>query len=143
MSESSAVLYVARYKWPFRLVAVGFAMLMAVLRPSAPQMWRESGWLIGVAVVTAYVFALGGMLETFVRQTWLTDMGIHQRSMFGQTRFIPYAEVQELLIERDESLVVKYQNNRRLKVHAKEGHPEAIIEAMRRFLDPEIRVITV
>ena len=143
MRESSAVLYVARYKWPFRLVAVAGAVLLAVLRPSVAEMWRDSGWFFGIAAVVAYIVVAGSLLETFVRQTWLTDTGIHQRSMFGQIRFIPYAEVQELLIERDEALVVKYRNNRRLKVHAKEGHPEAIIEAMRRFLDPEIRVITV
>jgi len=79
----------------------------------------------------------------FVRQTWLTDTGIHQRSMFGQTKFVPYGEIHELVIERDEALLVKYQNNRSLKVHAKEGDPEAMIEAMRRFLDPETRVVTV
>jgi uncharacterized membrane protein YobD (UPF0266 family) len=143
MKESAGLLYVARYKWPFRLVAIGFAALLAVLRPSVSGMWKESGWFFGVAVVIAYVFAISGLLETFVRQTWLTDTGIHQRSMFGQTRFVPYAQIQELVIERDEALVVKYQNRRRLKVHAKEGNPEAIIEAARPFLNPEIRVVTV
>ncbi len=143
MRESSVVLYVARYKWPFRLVAVGFALLMAVLRPSVSELWRESGWFFGVAVVIAYVVAAGGVLETFVRQTWLTATGIHQRSMFGQMKFVPYGQVQELVIERDEALVVKYRENRRLKVHAKEGSPEAMIEAARRFLDPNIRVVTV
>lgn len=143
MSESSVVLYVARYKWPFRLVAVGFALLMAVLRPGVPEIWRESGWFFGVAVVIAYVIAIGGVLETFVRQTWLTATGIHQRSMFGQMKFVPYGQVQELVIERDEALVVKYRDNRRLKVHAKEGAPDAIIEAARPFLNPEIRVVTI
>lgn len=143
MRESAAVLYTARYMWPFRLVAVGLALLMAVLRPSVPEMWRESGWFFGVAVVIAYVVAVGAVLETFVRQTWLTERGIHQRSMFGQTTFVPYAHVQELVIEGGDALVVKYQSNRRLKVHAKEGRPESIIEAMRRFLDPEVRVVTV
>jgi len=143
MRESSAVLYVARYKWPFRLVAVGFATLLAVLRPSVSEMWKESGWFFGIAVVIAYLFSVLGLLETFVRQTWLTEKGIFQRSMFGRTKFVPYGHVQELVIERDEALLVKYQDNRRLKVHAKEGNPEAIIEAARRFLDPNIRVVTV
>ncbi|MBE7542344.1 MAG: hypothetical protein M9913_13255 [Bryobacteraceae bacterium] len=143
MMNPHGVVYVARYKWPFRLMAVALASLLVWLRPSVSETWQSSGWFFGVGLVFLYGLAASGLLETFVRQTWLTDTGIHQRSMFGQTRFIPYAEVQELLIERDEALVVKYQNNRRLKVHAKEGHPEAIIEAMRRFLDPEIRVITV
>jgi len=143
MKETSAVLYVARYKWPFRLVAVAAVVLLAILRPSVSGMWRESGWFFGVATVVAYGVVAGAVLETFVRQTWLTEQGIHQRSMFGQVRFVPYGQVQELVIEPDEALVVKCQNGRRLKVHAKEGHPEAIIEAMRRFLDPEIRVVTV
>jgi uncharacterized membrane protein YobD (UPF0266 family) len=106
-------------------------------------MWQDSGWFVGLSVLLAYVFAFLGLLETFVRQTWLTDDGIHQRSMFGQTRFIPYATVQELVIKQDESLVVKPQDSRSLKVHAKEGNPDAIIDVMRRFLDPEVRVVTV
>jgi uncharacterized membrane protein YobD (UPF0266 family) len=143
MTSPQSVVYVARYKWPFRVMAVVLGVIIVWLRPSISETWQSSGWFFGVGLVFLYGLAVAFLLETFVRQTWLTDKGIHQRSMFGQTRFIPYAEVQELLIERDEALVVKYQNSRRLKVHAKEGHPEAIIEAMRGFLDPEIRVITV
>lgn len=63
--------------------------------------------------------------------------------MFGQTRFVRYGQIQELVIERDEALLVKYQGNRSLKVYAKECDPEIVIEAMRQFLDPEIRVVTV
>jgi hypothetical protein len=137
------VVYVARYKWPFRLMAVGLAALLVWLRPGVPETWQSSGWFFGVGVIFLYGLAAAFLLETFVRQTWLTDTGIHQRSMFGQVRFVPYGEVQELIIEPDEALLVRCQNGRRLKVHAKEGHPEAIIEAMRRFLDPEIRVVTV
>ncbi|MBI4905288.1 MAG: hypothetical protein HY820_16765 [Acidobacteria bacterium] len=142
MSQSCAVLFTARYKWPFRLVAVIGVVLLAILRPSVIGMWRESGWFFGGAVVVTYVVVVGAVMETFLRQTWLTNEGIHQRSMFGQVRFIPYGQVQELVIERDEALLVKYQNGRRLKVHAKEASPEAIIEAARPFLSPEIRVIT-
>lgn len=143
MRESSAVLYVARYKWPFRLIAVAGVVLLAVLRPSVSEMWRESGWFFGVATVVAYVVVAGALLETFVRQTWLTEHGIHQRSMFGAVKFVPYGHVQELVIERDEALIVKYESGRRLKVHAKEGAPDAIIEAARPFLNPEIRVVTI
>jgi hypothetical protein len=52
--------------------------------------------------------------RSFQPCSWLTERGIHQRSMFGQTRFVPYAQVQELVIERDEALVVKYQGKSRL-----------------------------
>lgn len=143
MGESSAVLYVARYKWPFRLVAVAGVALLALLRPSVPEMWRESGWFFGAATVVAYVVVVGALLETFVRQTWLTERGIHQRSLFGTTRFIPYDRVQELEVHREEALLVKCPDKRRIKIHAKEADPEAMIEAMRRFLDPEVRVVTV
>lgn len=143
MTQPVAVLYVARYKWPFRLIAVGFAALLAVLRPSVSETWRESGWFFGIAVIVAYGFAVSGLLEMFVRQTWLTEDGIFQRSMFGATRFISYDQVHELVIHREEALVVKCRDNRRIKVHAKEGDPEAIIEAMRRFLNPETRVVTI
>jgi hypothetical protein len=142
MRESSAILYVARYKWPFRLMAVGLAVLVALLRPSVSEIWQSSGWFFGVGVVFLYALSLLFVLETFVRQTWLTNTGIHQRSLFGKTRFVPYGHVQELVIERDEALIVKYQGDGRLKVHAKEGDPEAIIEAARSFLDPNIRVVT-
>lgn len=143
MKTPPNVVYVARYKWPFRLMAVGLAALLGWLRPSVSEIWQSSGWFFGIGLVFLYGLAVLFLLEMFIRQTWLTERGIHQRSMFGQTRFVPYAQVQELVIERDEALVVKYQDNRRLKVHAKEGHPEAIVEAARRFLDPEIRVVTV
>lgn len=137
------VVYVARYKWPFRVMAVALGALIVWLRPNISETWQSSGWFFGVGLVFLYGLAAASLLETFVRQTWLTDTGIHQRSMFGQVRFVPYSQVQELVIEPDEALLVKCRNGRRLKVHAKEGHPEAIIEAMRRFLDPEIRVVTV
>lgn len=143
MKQPAEVLYVARYRWPFRMVAVLFAALFVFLRPSVTKMWEDSGWFIGLAVLVAYLFAVLGLLETFVRQTWLTSTGIHQRSMFGQTRFVPYGQIQELVIKRDEALLVKYQNNRSVKVHAKEGDPEAIIDAARPFLNPDIRVAIV
>ncbi|HNY42360.1 MAG TPA: hypothetical protein PKJ41_18295 [Bryobacteraceae bacterium] len=143
MNQSSGVLHVARYKWPFRFAAIGLAVLLALLRPSVPEIWRSRGWFFGGGLIFLYGLAVLFLLEVFVRQTWLTDTGIHQRSMFGQTKFVPYGEIHELVIERDEALLVKYQNNRSLKVHAKEGDPEAMIEAMRRFLDPETRVVTV
>lgn len=143
MRESSSVLYIARYKWPFRLIAMGLAALLGFLRPSVSEMWRSSGWFFGVGVVFVYVLSMLGLLETFLRQTWFTETGIRQRSLFGRTRFVPYGQVQELVIERDEALVVKYRDNQRLKVHAKEGDPEAIIEVARPFLDPDIRVMTV
>lgn len=65
--------------------------------------------------------------------------------MFGFTRFIPYDQIQELVlvIQRGEALILKSKNSQTLKVHAKEGDPEAIIEAIRQYLDPEIRVVTV
>jgi len=124
-------------------MAIAFAVLIAVLRPSVSEMWQESGWFFGMATVVAYVVGVGGVLETFVRQTWLTESGIHYRSPFGRTTFVAYKRVRELVIEPDEALVIQYDSNRRLKVYAKEGDPEIIIEAMRRFLNPEIRVITV
>lgn len=143
MSESSGILHVARYKWPFRLAAVGLALILALLRPSVPDIWRSSGWFFGGGLIFLYGLAVLFILEVFVRQTWLTGTGIHQRSMFGQTRFVPYGQIQELVIRRDDALLVKYQNSRSLKVHAKESDPEVVIEAMRQFLDPEIRVVTV
>jgi hypothetical protein len=143
MGQPAGVLHVARYKWPFRFAAIGLAVLLALLRPSVLDIWRSSGWFFGGGLIFLYGLAVLFLLEVFVRQTWLTDIGIHQRSMFGQTRFVPYGQVQELVIERDEALLVKYQSNRSLKVHAKEGDPEAMIEAMRQFLDPEIRVVTI
>ena len=143
MREPAGALYVARYKWPFRLVAVGFAALLAVLRPNIAETWKMDGWFFGVGAVLAYGFAVSGLLEMFVRQTWLTEKGIFQRSMFCVTKFVPYGHVQELVIERGEALVVKYENNRRLKVHAKEGNPEVIIKAVRPFLNPDIRVVTI
>ena len=142
MSQSSGVLHVARYKWPFRFAAIGLALLR-LLRPSVSDIWRSNGWFFGGPLIFLYGLAVLFLLEAFVRQTWLTDIGIHQRSMFGHTRFVPYGQIQGLVIERDEALLVNFQNNRSLKVHAKEGDPEAIIEAMRQFLDPEIRVVMV
>ncbi len=124
-------------------MAIGLGGLLAFLRPSVLEIWQSSGWFFGVGLVVVYGLAVLALLETFVRQTWVTNTGIHQRSLFGQTKFVPYGQVQELVIERDEALVVKYRDNRRLKVYAKEGDPEAIIEATRRFLDPNIRVVTV
>ncbi|HET6260837.1 MAG TPA: hypothetical protein VFG99_01185, partial [Chloroflexia bacterium] len=109
MKESSAVLYVARYKWPFRLVAVAAVVLLAILRPSVSEMWRESGWFFAASTVVAYAVVAGALLETFVRQTWLTEEGIHQRSMFGAVKFVPYPRVQELVIEGDEALIVRYE----------------------------------
>lgn len=143
MSKSSGVLYVARYKWPFRLVAIGLAVLLALLRPSVSDIWRSSGWFFGGGLIFLYGLTVLFVLEVFVRRTWLTDAGIFQRSMFGRTRFVPYGQIQELLIQRDEALIVKYQGEQRLKVHAKEGDPEAIIEVARRYLDPNLRVVTV
>lgn len=105
--------------------------------------WREDGWFFGLGVIVVYAFAFLGLLDVFVRRTWLTDAGMFQRSMFGATKFAPYGQIQELLIKRDEALIVKYRGDRSLKIHAKEGDPEAVIEAMRQFLDPEIRVVTV
>lgn len=137
------VRYVARYKWPFRLIAVLFAALLAVIRPGFGAIWKEDGWLFGIGALIAYAFAVAGLLESFIRQTWLTSSGFYQRSMFGRTRFVPYADVAELVIHRDEALVVKCRNKQHLKVHAKEGEPEAIIEAARPFLDADTRVVTV
>jgi len=129
--KSPAVLYVARYKRPFRLVAVASVVLLVVLRPSVSEMWRENGWFFGIGTVGAYVFVIGGFLESFVRKTWLTDRGIHQRSIFGQVRFVPYSQVQELIIEPDEALLIQCRNGSRLKIYAKESDPDATIEAMR------------
>ena len=78
-----------------------------------------------------------------MRRTWLTDQGIFQRSMFGRTRFVPYGQIQELLIQRDEALVVNYQGEQPLKVHAMEGNAAAIIETMKPFLASEIHVVTI
>jgi uncharacterized membrane protein YobD (UPF0266 family) len=133
---NTSVLYVARYPWSFRLVALGGIVIFAILRPNITVTWRNEGWFFGVGLLVAYLFVVLGFLEAFVRQTWLTNGGFRQRSMFGRTRFVPYDQIQELVIERDEALIVKYQNNRRLKIHAKEGNPETIIERARKFLDP-------
>ncbi len=143
METLTSVLYVARYKWPFRVIAVGLAMLLIVLRPGVRETWESSGWFFGVGLAFVYVIALLGLLETFLRQTWFTESGIHYRSLFGRTTFVAYTQVRELVIENDEALIIKYDNSRCLKVYAKEGDPEAIIEAMRRFLNPDIRVITI
>lgn len=84
-----------------------------------------------------------GLLETFVRRTWLMQTGTYQRSLFGATTFVSYGDVRELVIEGQEALIVKYGDGRRLKVYSLEGDPEAIIEAARSFLDPNLPVITV
>jgi len=139
--RESAV-YVARYHWPFRLTAVGLAALVGLLRQSVPAIWRSEGWFLGVGLIFIYILAGLFLLETFIRKTWFTESGIRQRSLFGRTRFISYRHVKELVIQSDEALVVKYGRNQCLKVHAKEGDPQAIIEAARPFLNPEIRVIT-
>jgi hypothetical protein len=142
MKGTSGFLYVARYKWPLRLIAIGLAMLLALLRPSVPEIWHSSGWFFGGGLIFLYGLAAAFLLEVFVRRTWLTDQGIFQRSMFGKTRFVPYGQIQELLIQRDEALVVNYQGKQPLKVHAMEGDGEAIIEAMKPFLASEIHVVT-
>ena len=80
---SSTVLYVARYKWPFRLTALGFVVLLMWLLPEMPEILRSKGWLFGVGVAFTYVLAVMGLLETFVRRTWLMQTGIYQRSLFG------------------------------------------------------------
>lgn len=141
--NASGLLYVARYRWPVRLVAVGLVVLLGVLRPSVSEIWRSSGWFFGGGLIFLYGLTAGFLLEVFVRQTWLTDKGIFQRSMFGKTKFVPYGQIEELLIQRDEALVVRYQGEQRLKVHAMEGNAEALINVARRYLDPNLRVVIV
>ena len=137
MKGTSGFLYVARYKWPLRLIAIGLALLLALLRPSVPEIWRSSGWFFGGGLIFLYGLAAAFLLEVFVRRTWLTNRGIFQRSMFGKTK------IQELLIQRDEALIVNCQGEQPLKVHAMEGNAEAIIEAMKPFLASEIHVVTI
>ena len=79
---SSTVLYVARYKWPFGLTALGFVVLLMWLLPEMLEILRPKSWF-GVGVAFTYVLAVMGLLETFVRRTWLMQTGIYQRSLFG------------------------------------------------------------
>jgi hypothetical protein len=143
MKNTSDLLFVARYKWPLRVVAVGLAMLLVVLRPSVVEIWGASRWSFGGGLVFLYGLATAFLLEVFVRRTWLTDKGIFQRSMFGKTTFVPYGQIEEFLIQRHEALVVRYQGEQRLKVYAIEGNPKALIEVARRHLDPNLRVVTI
>ncbi len=124
-------------------MALTLTALLALLHPSVVGIWQLSGWFFGVGAIFAYGLAVLFLLETFVRQTWITNTGIHQRSLLGQTRFIPHEQIKELVIERGEALVVKYRENLSIKVHAKESDPEEMIEMMRKFLDPNIRVLTI
>ena len=116
--------------------------MFAVLRPSVVSV-AIRGWYFGLGLVGVYLLAGLAILETFVRRTAFTEAGVYQRSMFGLTRFMAYQQIRELVVQRGEALVLKSKNNQSLKIHAKEGDPEAIIEAIRRFLDPEARVVTV
>jgi hypothetical protein len=141
--KPSRIIYVARYGWAFRLVPLGLGVLVLFLSPSIPGIWRSGDWFLRVGLVIVYVMAVGSFLEVFVRQTLLTEAGIQQRSLLGTVRFVPYEKIQEFIIERGERLIVKYETNRRLKIYAKEGDPEAILEAASKYVDPNTRVVTV
>jgi hypothetical protein len=39
------------------------------------------------------VVLISTFLETFVRQTFLTDQGIEYRGWFGRTQFFPYGQL--------------------------------------------------
>lgn len=143
MQAPSPVVYVARYPWLFRLIALVGVGMFAVLRPNVIETWQAEGWFFGLGLMAVYLLIALAVLETFVRRTTFTNAGVHQRSMFGFTRFIAYSHIRELTIRRGEALILKSENGRSVKIHAKEGDPEVIIEAMRPFLDPETRVVTV
>lgn len=139
--RSSSVVYVARYPWAFRLVSVAGTALFAALHPSVPETWRSEGWYFGLGLACVYLLIAAAVLETFVRKTTFTGEGVYQRSMIGTTQRLAYSDVRELIIRRGEALVIKSER-RSLKIHAKEGSPEAIIEAARPYLNPDIRVVT-
>ncbi len=141
MRTSSAVVYVARYPWLFRLFSVAGAILFATLRPSVAETWRSEGWFFGVGLTCVYVLIAAAVLETFVRKTTFTREGVYHRSMVGITQRLAYTDIRELIIRRGEALVIKSDRGS-LKIHAKEGSPEAIIEAARPYLNPDIRVVT-
>lgn len=85
---SPTVVYVARYPWPFRIITLAGAGMFAVLRPSIVGIWRSEGWYFGLGLMGVYLLVGLAVLETFVRRTAFTEASVHQRSMFGFTRFI-------------------------------------------------------
>ena len=141
-NKRSRIIYVARYGPAFRLVPLGIGVLVLFLSPSVPSIWRSRDWFLGIGLVIVYVVGVGSFLEVFVRRTLLTEAGIQQRSLFGMVRFVPYEKIEEF-IKSGHALIVKYEPNRRIKIYAKEGDPEAILEVASKYVEPNTRVVTV
>lgn len=138
---SRKIIYTGRYGWFLRLVPWVTVGMILILLPSIPQIWRQD-WILGLGVCLAYLISGAALLETHMRKTIFTDSGIYQRTMFGAGRLILYAQVCELVIRRGESLIIKSQQGKSLKIHAKEGGPEDIVQTIEPFLSPETRVTT-
>lgn len=141
MSGPGEVIYVAQYGWIMRSLPLAAACMLAIFRPSIVGIWRSEGWLLGSGLAAAYVIVGLAVLEVFIRRTVFRNNGVSQRSMFGRRRFLAYERIREMIIKPGESLTLKAVNSPGLRVHSKEGSPEGIVDAIKPFLNSEIRVV--
>jgi hypothetical protein len=141
-ADPSGVVYVARYTWRGRVIPLVCVVALGAFVPRVAARWQSGEWLYVVGFGAIAFFVAMEFVSTFVCWTKFTDAGIWRRSEWGRDRFLPYGQVQEIEVVRGEYLRVRFDSGQHLEVAAKEGDPEATVEAMSEFLDTGVRVTT-
>lgn len=131
---------VARYPWPFRLVAVTALLAFPILSVGAASLGSDTTWLGQALIAMGLVIWLCGSIQTLTFRTTFDESGITQRTIWGNENRKLYGEIVKITYAPKQRVSIYFQPI--LNAPIMPGS-QAMIELVRRELSASLSTFDV